>query len=32
MIAQTTAADAIVQIPRGYGVLAAGAPIGYLPL
>ncbi len=32
MIVQTTAADAIVHIPRGTDVLAAGAPIGYLPL
>ena len=32
MIAQTTAADAIVHIPRGSAPLAAGSPIGYLPL
>ena len=32
MIVQTTAADAIVHIPRGTDVLAAGSPIGYLPL
>ena len=32
MIVQTTAADAIVHIPRGTEVLAAGSPIGYLPL
>jgi molybdopterin molybdotransferase len=32
MIAQTTAADAIIQIPRGSGTLTAGAAIGYLPL
>ena len=32
MIVQTTAADAIVHIPRGTEVLAAGSPIGYLAL
>ncbi len=32
MIVQTTAADAIVHIPRGTDVLAAGSPIGYLAL
>jgi molybdopterin molybdotransferase len=32
LIVQTTAADAIVHIPRGTDVLAAGATIGYLPL
>jgi molybdopterin molybdotransferase len=32
MIVQTTAADAIVQIPRGADVLPAGSPIGYLQL
>lgn len=32
MIVQTTAADAIVHIPRGTDVLAAGATVGYLPL
>jgi molybdopterin molybdotransferase len=32
MIVKTTAADAIVHIPRGTDELPAGAPIGYLPL
>ena len=33
MIVQTTAADAIVHIPRGDGACSPpGAPIGYLPL
>ena len=32
MIAQTTAADALVHIPRGPGVLAAGARVRFLPL
>ena len=32
MIVQTTAADAIVHIPGGTDVLAAGSAIGYLPL
>jgi molybdopterin molybdotransferase len=32
MIVQTTAADAIVRIPRGTEALDAGSPIGYLPL
>lgn len=32
MIVKTTAADAIVHIPRGTDALPAGAPIRYLPL
>lgn len=32
MIARTTSADAIVQVPRGAGVLEAGSLVSYLPL
>jgi molybdopterin molybdotransferase len=32
MIVRTTAADAIVHIPRGTAVLAAGTPVRFLPL
>ena len=32
MIAQTTAADAIVEVPRGTGTLEAGAAVRYLAL
>lgn len=32
MIVRTTAADAILHIPRGEGVLASGAPVRFLPL
>lgn len=32
MIVRSSAADAIVHVPRGEGTLAAGAPVRYLPL
>ena len=32
MIVHTTAAEAIVHVPRGTEPLAAGARVGYLPL
>jgi hypothetical protein len=32
MIARAAAADALVHVPRGEGVLEQGAPVSWLPL